>query len=102
MSQTLTGQIETTKESARKLQARRGRSIRKLAGKAPLAVIVALLLIVVVYPLVWLIQSSLKTTQEFATQPTWALPQGFAWQNYVQAWNSGMGTYFLNSILAVF
>jgi raffinose/stachyose/melibiose transport system permease protein len=26
----------------------------------------------------------------------------FAWQNYVQAWNSGMGTHFLNSILAVF
>ena len=102
MSQTLTGQIDTTQESARKLQSRRGRDIRRLAGKAPLAVIVGLLLIVVIYPLVWLVMSSFKTTQEFATQPTWALPQGFAWQNYVQAWNSGMGTYFLNSILAVF
>ncbi len=76
--------------------------MRKLVGKAPLAVIVGLLLIVVIYPLVWLVMSSFKTTQEFATQPTWALPQGFAWQNYVQAWSSGMGTYFLNSILAVF
>jgi raffinose/stachyose/melibiose transport system permease protein len=102
MSQTLTGQIDTTQESARKLQSRRGRSIRKLVGKAPLAIIVTLFLVVVLYPLVWLILSSFKTTQEFATQPTWALPQGFAWQNYVQAWNSGMGTYFLNSILAVF
>jgi raffinose/stachyose/melibiose transport system permease protein len=102
MSQTLTGQIDTTQESARKLQSRRGRSIRKLVGKAPLTIIVTLFLVVVLYPLVWLILSSFKTTQEFATQPTWALPQGFAWQNYVQAWNSGMGTYFLNSILAVF
>ena len=102
MSQTLTGQIDTTQESARKLQSRRGRSIRKLAGKAPLAIIITLFLVVVLYPLVWLVMSSFKTTQEFATQPTWALPQGFAWQNYVQAWNSGMGTYFLNSILAVF
>jgi len=102
MSQTLTGQLDTTQESARKLQSRRGRSIRKLVGKAPLAIIVTLFLVVVLYPLVWLILSSFKTTQEFATQPTWALPQGFAWQNYVQAWNSGMGTYFLNSILAVF
>ena len=101
MGQTLTGQIDTTQESARKLQSRRGRSIRKLVGKAPLAIIITLFLIVVLYPLVWLILSSFKTTQEFATQPTWALPQGFAWQNYVQAWNSGMGTYFLNSILAV-
>src|SRR6266480_3792239 len=102
MSQTLTGQLDTTQESARKLQSRRGRSIRKLVGKAPLAIIVTLFLVVVLYPLVWLILSSFKTTQEFATQPTWALPQGFAWQNYVQAWNSGMGTNFLNSILAVF
>src|SRR5436190_151356 len=102
MSQTLTGQLDTTQESARKLQSRRGRSMRRLVGNAPLAVIVGLFLIVVIYPLVWLVMSSLKTTQEFATQPTWALPQGFAWQNYVQAWNAGMGTYFLNSILAVF
>ena len=76
--------------------------MKKLLGKAPLAVIVGLLLVVVIYPLVWLLQSSFKTTVEFATQPTWALPKGFAWQNYVQAWNSGMATYFLNSILAVF
>jgi len=76
--------------------------MKKLLGNAPLAVIVGLLLVVVIYPLVWLLQSSFKTTVEFATQPTWALPKGFAWQNYVQAWNSGMATYFLNSILAVF
>ena len=76
--------------------------MKKLLGKAPLAVIVGLLLVVVIYPLVWLLQSSFKTTVEFATQPTWALPKGFAWQNYVQAWNSGMATYFLNSILTVF
>jgi len=76
--------------------------MKKLLGNAPLAVIVGLLLVVVIYPLVWLLQSSFKTTVEFATQPTWALPKGFAWQNYVQAWNSGMGIYFLNSILAVF
>src|SRR3989442_11003539 len=102
MSQTLTGQLDKTQAPARKLQAERRRSVKKLLGKAPLAVIVGLLLVVVLYPLVWLLQSSFKTTVEFATQPTWALPKGFAWQNYVQAWNSGMGTYFLNSILAVF
>src|SRR5881396_3276794 len=102
MSQTLAGQLEKTQVPARKLQEKRRRSMKKLLGNAPLAVIVGLLLVVVIYPLVWLLQSSFKTTVEFATQPTWALPQGFAWQNYVQAWNSGMGTYYLNSILAVF
>ena len=60
MSQTLTGQLDTTQESARKLQSRRGRSIRKLVGKAPLAIIVTLFLVVVLYPLVWLILSSFK------------------------------------------
>ena len=102
MSQTLAGQLEKTQVPARKLQEKRRRSMKKLLGNAPLAVIVGLLLVVVIYPLVWLLQSSFKTTVEFATQPTWALPKGFAWQNYVQAWNSGMGIYFLNSILAVF
>src|SRR5205809_1036629 len=102
MSQTLAGQLEKTQVPARKLQEKRRRSMKKLLGNAPLAVIVGLLLVVVIYPLVWLLQSSFKTTVEFATQPTWALPKGFAWQNYVQAWNSGMATYFLNSILAVF
>jgi raffinose/stachyose/melibiose transport system permease protein len=46
--------------------------------------------------------SSFKTTEEFNTSAFWTLPSGLAWQNYAQAWNSGMGTYFLNSVLVVF
>jgi len=46
--------------------------------------------------------SSFKTTDEFSSTPFWSLPINWHWQNYVNAWNAGMSTYFLNSILVVF
>jgi len=65
-------------------------------------VLIGLLLVVVLYPLLWLLLSSFKTNAEFSLQPFWALPSAIHWQNYVDAWNSGMSTYFLNSVLVVF
>jgi len=55
-----------------------------------------------IYPLLWLLLSSFKTNDEFSQGTFWAIPSGLDWQNYAQAWTSGMGTYFLNSILTVF
>jgi raffinose/stachyose/melibiose transport system permease protein len=64
--------------------------------------LVGILLVVEICPLLWLLLSSLKANNEFSLEPLWALPVGFDWQNYVEAWTSGnIGTYFLNSILAV-
>ena len=77
-------------------------SASKLLARLPLWILIVLLLIVVLYPLLWLVLSSFKTTEEFNTGVFWSLPTGFAWQNYALAWTSGMGTYFLNSILVVF
>jgi raffinose/stachyose/melibiose transport system permease protein len=64
--------------------------------------LIGLLLVVELYPLFWLLLSSFKTNEEFSLSPFWALPTSIDWQNYVQAWTSGMSAYFLNSILAVF
>jgi raffinose/stachyose/melibiose transport system permease protein len=64
--------------------------------------LIGLLLVIEIYPLLWLLLSSFKTSNEFSTGVFWSLPTSLDWQNYVQAWTSGMGTYFLNSILAVF
>ena len=37
---------------------------------------------------------------EFYGNP-WALPAGFYWQNFVNAWNGAkMGEYMLNSVLS--
>src|SRR5256885_967645 len=101
MSQTLTRHTGETKTSV-ELRAKRRGSIRTLLGRIPLWILIGLLLVVVLYPLLWLLLSSFKTTDEFSTTPFWSLPINWYWQNYVNAWNSGMNTYFVNSVLVVF
>ncbi|NQX16613.1 carbohydrate ABC transporter permease [Rathayibacter sp. VKM Ac-2857] len=70
--------------------------------RLPLYLVVAVLLVVFVYPLVWLLLGSLKTQDEFLNNPTWALPENWLnFANYTTAWSSVAG-YLLNSVLAVF
>ena len=65
-------------------------------------ILLALLLIIEVYPLLWIILSSLKSPAEFTMRPMYDLPLGFYWNNFVQAWSGGMSTYFRNSALVTF
>ncbi len=102
MSQTLTGRRDEAKTSFGELEAKRRGPARNLLARIPIWVLIGLLLVIEVYPLLWLLLSSFKTTGEFSTGVFWSLPAGLNWQNYVLAWTSGMSTYFLNSILAVF
>ncbi len=101
MSQTLPRQLVDTRKSE-DLRVKRRESTRKLFARVPVWVLIGLLLIVVIYPLLWMLLSSFKTSDEFSTGAFWSLPTGLAWQNYVQAWTAGMSTYFLNSMLTVF
>lgn len=65
--------------------------------------IVGLLLIIQLYPLIWLLLSSFKGPTEFNLRPIYALPEGFYWQNYLDAWTRGrLNIYYLNSILVTF
>jgi raffinose/stachyose/melibiose transport system permease protein len=60
------------------------------------------LLVVVIYPLFWLVTGSFKTQSEFISQPIWSLPSHLDWGNYTAAWTTGhMGIYLRNSITAV-
>jgi raffinose/stachyose/melibiose transport system permease protein len=62
---------------------------------------VALLLLIVVYPLVWLFLGSFKTQNEFLNDSTLALPNSFTnFENYSQAWSS-VAIYLRNSLLTV-
>jgi len=101
MSQTLT----TARGPARTTVDRRGanrRPMSKLLARVPIWVLIVLLLVVELYPLLWLLLSSFKTSDQFSTGTFWSLPAGLDWQNYADAWNAGLSTYFLNSILTVF
>src|SRR6478736_5129156 len=75
----------------------------RFARRVPVWIIVGLLLVVVVYPLFWLLTGSLKTQEEFLNNPTWALPEDWTnFSNYVEAWTTGhLDVYIRNSILAV-
>ncbi|MGF0116758.1 carbohydrate ABC transporter permease [Promicromonospora sp. Marseille-Q5078] len=65
--------------------------------------IVAVVLVIVVYPLIWLVLGSLKTQSEFLNNPTFSLPENWTnVDNYITAVTDGnLGTYARNSVLAV-
>jgi raffinose/stachyose/melibiose transport system permease protein len=82
---------------------RRRRPLRRSIYRIFMGVAVALLIIVEVYPLIWLLLQSFKTDPEFSLHPVWALPEGLYWQNWSTAWTTGnLSTYFKNSVLATF
>ena len=72
-----------------------------LVRKLPVRALIAVILVIEIYPLVWLFLGSLKTQAEFQDNPVWALPEGLHWANYTDAWTTGnMSTYVRNSLLA--
>jgi raffinose/stachyose/melibiose transport system permease protein len=78
----------------------RQRSAARTTRKVISRILIGLLVAVEAYPIVWLILGSFKTQNEFFAKPTWALPEGFDFNNYVQAWTTGnIGTNVLNSAL---
>lgn len=61
--------------------------------------VLALLAISILVPVAWVFMASIKQNSEFYGNP-WALPAGFYWQNFVEAWNGAkMGSYMLNSVI---
>lgn len=80
------------------------RRLRRTVRKLPAILVIGLLLVITVYPLIWLLLGSLKTQSEFLNNPSWALPENFLnFDNYAKAWGDGhVGSFILNSALATF
>lgn len=77
-----------------------GRRAARIARRVPVWFVIALLLIVVLYPQVWMVLGSFKTQSEFLSNPTWALPESFDLDNYVQAFTRGnVAVNYRNSLL---
>nr|WP_201468833.1 carbohydrate ABC transporter permease [Microbacterium hydrocarbonoxydans] len=77
-----------------------GRQLLRVIRRIPVWFVVTLLLIVVLYPQVWMILGSFKTQAEFLSNPTWALPEAFNLDNYIQAFTRGnVATNYRNSLL---
>ena len=63
------------------------------------SLILAIVGLTVVLPLLWVVFTSLKSSQEFYFN-IWGFPKEFVWANYAEAWNkTDFGKNFLNSLL---
>lgn len=57
--------------------------------------------VVVIFPMLWVISSSLKTDGELFMSP-WQLPAAPIFDNFVRAWGkANIGLYFFNSLLVI-
>lgn len=67
--------------------------------KAFIYVVLIAVAITIIVPVAWVFMASIKENSEFYHNP-WALPAGFYWQNFVDAWEkASMGSYMLNSVI---
>jgi raffinose/stachyose/melibiose transport system permease protein len=70
----------------------------RLLAKLASHVLLTAFALVVVYPVAWMLFSSLKTSGELVSN-IWGLPQTLAWQNYAQAWEAArLGRALFNSV----
>ncbi|UUZ96662.1 carbohydrate ABC transporter permease [Paenibacillus sp. P25] len=76
----------------------RSRSLGSALGTGFVAFMLFVYLIAVVYPLIWMLMSSLKDTMEMYTG-AWALPQQWLFSNYRSAWELGVSAFFTNSVI---
>lgn len=78
------------------------RTARKAGGRMWIRLAVALLLVIEIYPLIWMFLTSLKSNSDYLDNSTWSLPTTWEWGNYAEAWTTGnIGLYVKNSLLAV-
>ncbi|WP_207453984.1 carbohydrate ABC transporter permease [Herbiconiux sp. SYSU D00978] len=78
----------------------RSRGAKRLLRRIPVWIIVAALMVVVLYPQVWMVLGSFKTQSEFLSNPALSLPETWRFDNYVTALTNGnVGRNYLNSVL---
>jgi len=54
-----------------------------------------------IFPLIWVLSSSLKGQSDYILHPEQLLPETMHWENYDRAWQEAkIGLYFLNSLIS--
>ena len=57
-----------------------------------------IMMVIIIYPLFWMFQNSLKTSTELFMN-SFTLPENLLFSNYVDAWELGFANFFFNSVL---
>ncbi len=71
--------------------------IKNRLGESISLVILTIYFVIIVYPLIWMVLASFKSTNEIFTN-IWGLPHTWLLSNYATAWKSGVAGFFLNSV----
>lgn len=73
--------------------------VSRLSRRMLTNILIAIILVVEIYPLFWILTSSFKSQDDFTSQPLWSLPKHLNFHNYVTAWLTGdLGTDAINSL----
>ncbi len=68
------------------------------AGKAIIRMLLIFWALMIIFPVIWMFYTSMKTSGEFMANQ-WALPAEIRFDNYVTAWKAArFSTYFVNSL----
>lgn len=87
---------------SRPARPQRLRGVRRRPSSGQVMVFLGLLVLAFfwVYPFIWLLSASLKSTSEIFGSGLGLLPESPLWENYARAWTEvGFATYFLNTVL---
>lgn len=76
-------------------------NVKKTLGSLRFHILALFFGIIMVYPLLWMVASSLKPNEEVFTTATSLIPSVFRWDNYITGWQGNgrvtYSTYFANS-----
>lgn len=68
--------------------------------KILIKILLFLVLLIVVYPLFWMLTAAFKMPADFVDRPAYAMPSSFYVQNFIDAWTRGnMAVFFRNSFI---
>ncbi|HYK84948.1 MAG TPA: carbohydrate ABC transporter permease [Ktedonobacteraceae bacterium] len=75
---------------------------KRVGGFTLLYIVLAIIIVVQFFPLIWAFLTSLMTTQETTTVPATLVPAHPSLTSYTQALQGDIGHYYLNSVIASF
>jgi raffinose/stachyose/melibiose transport system permease protein len=76
-----------------------GALLSQLSRRTLTNILIAIIVVVEIYPLFWILTSSFKNQDDFTTQPLWSMPKHLNFHNYSVAWaTADLGHDALNSL----
>jgi raffinose/stachyose/melibiose transport system permease protein len=72
-----------------------------ISWRAVVYVLAVVWLLITIYPLIFLLQNSLKTAEQFFTGTVWSFPPKLSLKTYIRVWQNHFTLFLLNSLIAV-